>query len=376
VIDNASATAAVIAHAEELGLERVVGDRLAFLNIDEVVLASGMLEVLPPARVVLEILETVPATDTVLGQIAALKARGYRFALDDIVAADEGTRALAEFSDVLKIDISAIPPESLAGVIQDMGSGGKRLLAEKVETQAQFEDCLALGFHYFQGYFFARPLILTGKKLAPSELALLNLLSLLNSDADTAEIELAVKRDGVVSMNLLRLVNTPASGASRTVSSVSQAVMVLGRAQLQRWIQILLYAQGGQPRMDSPLLQLATRRGKLIELLVRQLGHGRDAGETGFTVGLLSLMHTLYGVPMTEVLERIAVDPAVRLALLERKGELGVLLRAVELAEESASPCLQLRAILKVLGMRSETLFELEAQAFEWVMGLSRELAA
>ena len=245
VTDDAAATAAVISHASQLGMEHVVGARLAFVNVDEVVLMSDFVRFLPSDKVILEILESVRATPALLARVRELKALGFRFALDDVVAESDDVRALIGLVDVIKIDLQGVDREHLPALTRTLRSSDKKLLAEKVETPAEFAQCLALGFEYFQGYYFARPVVLSGKKIAPSELAILQLLELIRSGADAGEIERYVKRDALISLNLLRLVNTSAAGVGIGIDSLGQALFVLGREQLQRWLQILLYAKPG-----------------------------------------------------------------------------------------------------------------------------------
>ncbi|HEU4375965.1 MAG TPA: EAL domain-containing protein, partial [Telluria sp.] len=212
VTDDAAATAAVISHASQLGMEHVVGAQLAFVNVTEAALMSDYVRFLPADKVILEILETVKATPELVARVKELKALGFKFALDDVVAESEDVRALVELVDVIKIDVKGVDPVRLPALTAALRREHKKLLAEKVETLEEFSLCLELGFEYFQGFYFARPAILSGKKIAPSELAILDLLELVNSEADNHTIELAVKRDALISLNLLRLVNTPAAG--------------------------------------------------------------------------------------------------------------------------------------------------------------------
>jgi EAL and modified HD-GYP domain-containing signal transduction protein len=272
VVDHAAATAAVISHASQLGMQRVVGERLAFVNVDEIVLMSDFVRFLPHDKVILEILETVKATPEVIARIVELRSFGFKFALDDVVAESEDISKLIDLVDIVKIDVRAVPEGTLAALVKTFTLPGIKLLAEKVETVEEYKMCMELGFEYFQGYYFARPAILSGKKIAPSELVILNLLQLITSEADDRELEMTVKRDPLISLNLLRLVNTPAAGARRHIDSLGEALVVLGREQLQRWLQILLYATpGAAVELNSPLLQMATTRGKLMELMTRKL---------------------------------------------------------------------------------------------------------
>jgi EAL and modified HD-GYP domain-containing signal transduction protein len=365
VTDGAHATASVIAHASELGMEQVVGDQLAFVNIDTTGLMSDFIHFLPNDKVILEVLETVLPTPEVLQRVRELKQAGFKFALDDVASENEAVTALRPLMDVIKVDIKQIGRGDLPALARNLRNPQQKLLAEKVETVEEFRECMDLGFEYFQGYYFARPVILSGKKIAPSQLSIMRLLDLLNRDADQREVERSVKHDPLISLNLLRLVNTPAVGARFRINSVGHALIVLGRRQLQRWLQILLYVKGSE--FDSPLLQMATTRGKTMELV---MGHVRPAekvaADIGFTVGIMSLMDALFSVRMGEILDSVNVLDEVRDALLHRDGELGDVLRLIELIER-AQEGTELTGILHKLDLAPSALYALQREAFEWV---------
>ncbi|MET3129788.1 EAL and modified HD-GYP domain-containing signal transduction protein [Oxalobacteraceae bacterium GrIS 1.11] len=368
ITDDAAATATVIAHASELGMEQVVGQQLAYINVDTVALMSDFIRFLPNSKVILEILETVKATPEVLARVRELKLAGFKFALDDVVSASEDVQKLAPLVDVIKVDIQHMPAATLSALAVVLGSSRKKLLAEKVETLAQFQQCLELGFEFFQGYYFARPVILSGKKIAPSELAILRLLELINSEADNHELERCIKHDALISLNLLRLVNTPAVGAHVRIDTLGQALMVLGRRQLQRWLQILLYVKPGTaPQFTSPLLQLATTRGKLLELMTEKLRPGsRNCADVGFTVGIMSLMDALFSMQMSDVVGSVKVQNEVRDALLHRHGDYGTMLSLIERIENAeCGP--ELVAILDGLQLSAADLNAIQIAAFEWV---------
>ena len=373
--DGAAATAAVISHASQLGLEQVVGEQLAFVNVDEVVLMSDFVRFLPPRKVILEILETVKPTEQLLARVAELKELGFKFALDDVVDHTEEVDKLLSLVDVVKIDLKGVHGQALAPLAASLRAVNKKLLAEKVETVEEFNLCLELGFEYFQGYYFARPVILSGRKIAPSEMVILRLLELLNADADAAAIETAVKRDALTSLNLLRLVNSRAAGSGRRIESVSEAVTKLGRKQLRRWLQILLYATGAPVELNSPLLQLATTRGKLLELMSLQV-HPENVvcAERAFTVGIMSLADALFSMPMADILENVELADDVRAALLHREGTFGAMLDVVERLEK-ADTGRQFTAALRRLGLTSKQVREIELEAFDWVRELAYEAA-
>lgn len=380
VVDDVAATASVIEHASELGLDNVIGGSLGFFNVDTTVLLSDFIQFLPRDKVVLEILETVEATDEVLARVAELLALGYRFALDDVIADSPCLRKLLPMIEIIKIDIMGMSRSDLTALYHQFKGSNKKMLAEKVETLEEFNFCMGLGFDYFQGYYFAKPLILTGKKLSPSQLAIVHLMALIVADADTAVIELAIKHDASLGLNLLRLVNTPAFLTSQRIESLRQALVVLGRRQLQRWLQILLYAAPGKvDSFMSPLLMLATTRGKLMELIAQQLmPRNQMAADTAFTVGIMSLMDTLFSSPMSQILLQISVIEEVKLALLERSGRYGEMLHLIEQIEtldQDEAAATMLLAELEQLGISKEKLFELQVQAFEWSDEISRGAA-
>ena len=368
ITDDAEATATVIAHASELGMGQVVGDQLAFVNVDTVGLMSDFISFLPNDKVILEILETVHATPEVLARVRELKEAGFKFALDDVVADSEDVQKLQSLCDVIKVDIQDMQPGTLPALARVLKNPGQKLLAEKVETMEEFQQCLQLGFEYFQGYYFARPVILSGKKISPSQLTILRLLEQLQNDADSHTIERTVKHDALISLNLLRLVNTPAVGARYRINSVGHALVVLGRRQLQRWLQILLYVKNGQPQeFTSPLLQLATTRGKTLELMMEKLRPGqRVSADIGFTVGIMSLMDTLFSIHMRDVLTSVHVLDEVRAALLHRAGDYGAMLNLIEHLEGAAQGP-ELSRMLHQLQLSPAELYAIQVAAFEWV---------
>lgn len=373
--DYAAATAAVISHAAQLGMQHVVGEQVAFVNVDEVVLMSDFVRFLPADKVILEILETVRPTEHVIARVIELKALGFKFALDDVIDHSEQVTKLIDLVDVIKVDLQGVSRDALAALVDSLRGPHQKLLAEKVETIEEFELCMALGFEYFQGYYFARPAILSGKKITPSELVLLRLLNLIHTDADNDTIEAAVKRDTLLSLNLLRLVNTHLTGhGGERVESVSQALVQLGRSQLQRWLQILLYSgPDGHVELNSPLLQMATTRGRLLELMALTMHPGDVAGaNTAFTIGIMSLMDALFNVPLGEVLDKVELSHEVRAALLERGGDYGAMLSVAEALERPEVNRKMASALVK-LGLSVKQMRDIEMAAFGWVRELGTD---
>lgn len=161
VADDAAATAGVVTRAfRDLGIETVVGGATAFVNVDAVSLMSNLVESLPSDRVVIELLETIAVDRTIVRRCRDLKARGYRLALDDFSRYGPEYEPLLELVDIVKVDVMSLDPESLADVVRLLKPWRRTLLAEKIECRQRARDCLAMGFHLFQGFYFGRPAIL------------------------------------------------------------------------------------------------------------------------------------------------------------------------------------------------------------------------
>lgn len=377
VTDGVQATATVIVNAfAELGVEAALGSYRGFINVDEEFLFSDMLELLPRQSVVLEILETVPPSPAVVERCKALKAAGFTLALDDVIQLEPEFAELLALVEIVKVDIQPLSSTQLMQLVMKLKPLGKQLLAEKVDSREQMEQCLKLGFTLFQGYYFAKPTIIAGKKLDHSQLSLMKLMGLLLGDADTGEIEIALKPEPGLTVNLLRMTNSVGSGATKKITSLRHAITVLGRRQLQRWLQLLVFASGSQQGPSNPLLLLAATRGRLMELLAKILHpNDDDLADQAFMVGIMSLMPVLVGQPIAKIVTPLGLANNVREALCEGRGLLGDMLR---LAESSESGDLeQLAADLASLpGITPKSLNRAQTQALQWANSIGQEQPA
>lgn len=365
--------ATIIAHISELGMEQVIGNALGFFNVDSAVLMGDLVDFLPREKVVLEFPQTGRITPDVVRRISEMADAGYRFALDDVITFSEYIQPLLHLIEIVKIDTSLMARADLAVLVARFREAGKLLLAEKVETMEQFRICLDLGFDFFQGYYFAKPAILSGKKLTAAQMSIMQLMTLLAKDADNAQIEQVLKKDVSLCLSLLKLANTAGMGVTKSVHSLSDALVVLGRHQLQRWLQIQLYiGSSTHARFASPLLIVATTRGKLLELVARKLEPAnKGLADTAFTVGILSLLDALFGQPMEKILNQMVFGKDVREALLYRNGVYGDLLRLAEHIEKPNEAGGPLPALLEKLDLSPEELYPLQLEAFEWSNGLA-----
>lgn len=362
--------------------EQPLGPYRAFIQVDRDFLLSEVIETLSPALVVLKLKAGLAPTDEVVERCRQLVAKGFVLAVHDNCDTNgEVDRAatLIQLAEIVAIDVAAADAAALAARIGQLRSGNRKLLAQNVETARQLELCQSLGFDLFQGYFFARPALNLSQKLKPAQLSLMRLLALAMEDADTSEIENAFKHEPGLTLDLLRLTNSAANGLTTRITSLRHAIAVLGRRQLQRWLQLLIYANADSgktardPHALSPLLQLAATRGRLMELLADCVQAGnREFADQAFMVGILSLMPTLLGMAMAEILAQLPFAQRVGLALTERSGQLGQLLTLVEATERADQDALA-EAQRRLPAINARLLDSRLAQAMAWANNVGRE---
>lgn len=334
---NISATARVITSVfNELGLERSLGNALGFINVSEEMLMSEAIELLPADKIVIELLETVPPTPEVIARSRELVRKGFRLALDDVLELDERFLPLIRIASFIKIDLMGVPADALADLVERFRPFEARLLAEKVDSAEQAAYCHQLGFSFFQGYYFARPSVLSTRTLTASETTLLRLLGMVMSDADTSEMEPLIKQEPALLVNLMRITNSVGSGSNRQISTVREAITLLGRRQLQRWLQLLLFCSQDGGDSNKPLLNMVATRARTMELLAERCDSSDCDPDGAFLTGILSLLPSLLGVEMDEVLRTLAVDDHIRGALIESSGSMGTLLTLLRHWEEDA----------------------------------------
>ena len=371
--DNVLATSSVIATAfADIGLAQVIGPVDGFLNVDSEFLFSELVEALPADRIVIELLEQVAVDDAVIERCQLLRKRGYRIALDNFVGNLHDIDPLLRAVDIVKVDVAEIDTLLLPEMIDVLRPYAVKLLALKVETAEQFEQCKSLGFDYFQGFHFACPELISAKRAKPAKIALLKLLSLAMGDAEVREIEDAFRLHPTLAVNLLRLVNSAALRRQQTVTSLRHALVLLGRKQLRVWLQLLLYtADRGNTNFGNPLLQLAAVRGKLMELLAaRRPGPESTMVELAFITGILSLMSVVLEMSTSDILDELNLPPLVGNALLERQGALGDMLALVEGIERD-DPVGVDAALGRVPGVSRSDLVQAQLSAYHWANELT-----
>ncbi len=366
--NDLSASANVIINAYcQLGIQNVLGKQRGFINANPELVMSDIINLLPSKHVVLEIKETATVTAEFMQRCNELKQKGYQFALDNIVEMNSKVEQLLPVVSVVKVDVLALEQNALTKLVTELNRWPVLLLALKVENREQEKRCMQLGFQMFQGYYFAKPEVLSVKRADPGKLSLLKLLTLVMGDSDIEELEQEFKHQPGLSYNLIRMVNSVASGLPQKINSIKHAILILGRKQLQRWIQLLLYtANQSDDSMSNALMQTAAARGKLMELIATvERPHDKNYQERAFMVGILSLLDVLLGIDIHQIIDKLDIPDDMSQALLIREGRLGQELKLVEVNEKGEIAAIQ--SMLIELGfLRLSELADIEVQAVAW----------
>jgi len=328
--DGATSTTILNAFLE-IGLEKLVGKRYAFINLTENFLLDENALPFSHEQVVLEVLEDVPLDAAMLTALQRLKSQGFMIALDDYIY-NPSHKPVVEMADLIKIDIMQLDQRELIQHVKILKKYPAKLLAEKIETMEEFEFCLKLGFDYFQGYFLSKPKIVKSQSLPTNKLAVLNLLAVLQSpDSETEELEEAISFDVSMSYKILKLINSAFFNLTRKIESIRQAIVIIGRNQLRSWASMM--AMASLDDRPSEVIHIAMVRGKMCELLAEQANLGQT--ETFFTVGLFSALDILMEREIPELIGPLPLSEDVVDALLHRKGVLGKALNCVLAYEKS-----------------------------------------
>ncbi|MCF2948782.1 HDOD domain-containing protein [Paraglaciecola aquimarina] len=333
--DGMGATGELLNNICACVLDVEVNDNLpVFINVDEKFINSPGFFPVQSDKIILEILESVPATTSVLNNIVALKKQGFGFALDDYIFEPEREPFLNLVS-IVKVDVLACTPEELKKGVQNLAKYSVTLLAEKVESNEMFDLCRALGFTLFQGYYLERPRLIHGTKISASQQITLQLLSeLTKPNISNQQIAEAILRDPRLAMKMILLVNSSLFSFIRKVSDVREAVIMLGVEAVKRWAIILLLVSESESPVE--IFRTLLSRAKTLELCVMDTNLKND-GEY-FSLGLFSGIDAVLGLNMQQVTEILPLSNELKDALCERRGPMGELLSNLIRFEKNQRP--------------------------------------
>jgi len=303
-----------------MGIESLTEGKKAFINCTANLLKNEALTVLPSNFVALEILENIKIDDEVVEACKRLKKLGYTMVLDDFNFADS-PNPLVELADIIKVDFLKTTAKEQRLIIDTLKHNKVKFLAEKVETRQAFEEAKAMGYTLFQGYFFSKPMIVTGKDISGSKTNYFQILEELNkTEADFDTIENIIKQDVAISYKLLKFVNSSAFYFNNRIESIKQALVVLGLAELKKWLSLIIFRDLGENKPEE-LLKISIIRARFSEVLARKIGLSQRSSAC-FLAGMFSTIDALLDQSMDVVLANLPISDEIRKVLLGEESPL------------------------------------------------------
>jgi EAL and modified HD-GYP domain-containing signal transduction protein len=303
----------------DLGAERLLQGKMAFINISPVFLDHPLLERLPGKNVVLVLQPQEEFAEQILARCRQLKERGFKFAVDNPRNRPEYL-PWCQIADYVRFDISRSDALELSKeIVAILKVSVRPLIAVGVNSEEHLEACRKLAFNYFEGYYFTKPQLTAPHRLDNHRLKVIELLNLVRSHAEIKELEASVKRDAAITVKILRYINSPVNGFRQEIRSIAHAMTLLGYDQLYRWLTLLLFTSEKADPRSQVLLKNALVRARMVELLGKE--KISSAEQDGlFLVGILSLLEALLNIPIEKALEGFHLPQQVSLALLKGEG--------------------------------------------------------
>ena len=376
--DDVTATSRVLVNTlNNIGLEKITNNRKGFINANNALLNDALLEILPNEHFILEILEHCAVDDVLIERIDELRKCGYEVALDDFIFEKnylEKFKPLLGRVDYIKVEVCDTGIDTLTTQVPRLKKLGVKLLAEKVETQEMFDQCKALGFDYFQGFYFAKPEIIKEGGIEPAKLVVAKLMNQLMVDADDKLIEQTFKEEPGITLNLLKYINSASSGLKNDIKSIRHAIMLLGKRKLLQWVTLVSYAGSKDGSLNFPLLQLVQFRARSMELIFASFSHlGDHTQDEAFMTGLLSMLDVVFNLPMERIIHEFGLDAKIKDAILFESNELGAALQLVKYMERDHIE--GINHMSKALSLDIAKMITIKINAIQWADETSRHLA-
>jgi EAL and modified HD-GYP domain-containing signal transduction protein len=344
------------------GLETLISSHRAFINFTRDLILRKYATLLPKQQLVIEILENIEPDEELIAACKELKQQGYRIALDDFIFEPKFI-PLFDFVDLVKIDILQVPVDASKDLARHLMSKGIELLAEKVETREQFKAAKAIGYKYFQGYFFGQPEVLSTREIQGSKLNYLWLIQAINEqDPNFIKIEEVIKREPTLTFKLLRYLNSTIFGFSKQIQSIRHALALLGLTEVRKLISIVSLSAMGS---DKPPILLSTliSRAKFCESIAPSISMSDRALDL-FLMGLLSMIDTVLNTPLPDVLRQLAVSDEVKAALLQSDGLLRPVFDLAIAAEKGQWT--EVSRLSSSLSMHEDAVIEIYLNSVQW----------
>jgi EAL and modified HD-GYP domain-containing signal transduction protein len=367
--DHDAATAISIEQSlTAFGFDFLVGDRQAYVNLTRDALVREYYKLLPRERTVIELLEAIQPDAEVIEACRRARAQGYTLALDDYAGKPE-SEAFLPLVDVVKVDLRLYPAGFEPEIAERLRAGGRRLLAEKVESREENQRVLAAGYDLVQGFYYCKPQMLEARDLPPSKLSQLRFLTeVTREDASFEKLEEVFREDVGLTMRLLRYLNSAAFGWRHEVTSLHHALALMGLSPLRKWatmMGVLALSEGESPELAVTSLA----RARFAERLGEPAGLKQQELEL-FLAGMLSVVDVMVGRPIQEVLANLAVPPSVKGALVEGHSSLSPVLDLVTTYERGDWGAVDIAR--QKLGLDGKVLDEAYVSSLQWAEQTTR----
>ncbi|MEA2112023.1 MAG: EAL domain-containing protein [Campylobacterota bacterium] len=344
-----------------IGLHSLVGDKMAFIKVDKAILMNKIIYSISPSYFILEILETTVIDEELLKRIDTLKKDGYIFALnhyDKDVINIHSFKELMHLVSYVKLygsDIEAFR-ERFSSIDVER-SFRAQLITEKVENAAEFKRASEMGIGLFQGYFFSKPELFGKDKIEPPSSLLMLIIYLLESNAKLERIINIFNTSPYLTLNLLKFIHMHKGFAQKDIASIEQALIVIGRVQLQSWLELMIHASSadeGQEEFAKELRSHAQHRAILMTILARKVRMSESNIHTAYMIGLLSMSEVIFQSAFDDIVKEVDLDKSIENALVDKSGQLGELLQLISAVEQNDSH--KVTAIIAHLGLSQNDL--------------------
>ncbi|MEA3363477.1 MAG: HDOD domain-containing protein [Thermodesulfobacteriota bacterium] len=365
--DQDHAAASVIANSNLLfDLEEMTGGTKAFINCTRKVLLEDLMETLPRQLAVVEVLEDVKPDDAIIAACQRLKNQGYILALDDFVY-HENFEPLLDLADIIKVDFLLSSVEEQEQLAKTMIPRGIKMLAEKVETHEVYEHAKKMGYQLFQGYFFAKPIIISRKDIPTNKVQFLRILKDIHAqEVDFKKLALTIQSEVSLSYKLLKLINSAAFALRHKVTSILQALSLLGLREIRSWVSLLSIASMADDK-PAELVVSSLIRARLCEQLAQPCKMG-DRQSSMFLMGLFSLLDAIMSRPIDEILQEITVEKDIMEALTGTPGTLRAILDLVVAMEKGEWE--QVSSLAAELQIEEQSLSTTYLDAVKWAQDI------
>lgn len=327
-IENVNPTLDVIRNSFlVIGFDKITGGKLAFINFDGELIKSELIERFSKDHLAIEVLETVKPDYRIIECCKRLKEKGYIIALDDFMYCEEFDE-LMKYVDIIKVDFFVTKGKERKEIMKRIKNKNIKFLAEKIETEEEYNEAVGYGYSYFQGYFFCKPVIISGRDVSGYKFTYINLIKELNqSNINIKKIENLIKNDVLLSYKLLKTVNSAHYCLKRKITSISDAIIIIGTKELKRWIFIITLKQIGENSIDE-LVKMSLIRASFAESLSKKIQVNVPQFDA-FLIGMFSLMDALLKMPIENILTELPISDDVKDALLGKTNILSELLKLI-----------------------------------------------